>query len=221
LLCEEMTMSSLPSQAIPSRTSGPRGVPIHVNPRVAAAATELALTLEDLHYSRHYIDLIIRHAAATGTLAGSAIDPEDEAVAEAAFVDALDAEPVPYDSPAWDDESVILDVRMMIDGTHPSPFAEGPVGDHDAPDASPHARFPGVATLAQRRAPMPISGGAPADLNGDRRDFEEWLSQLDAGYPPADQPESDPFAFPRIATLDDRRAFQADIARWYRDNPSA
>jgi hypothetical protein len=58
--------------------------------------------------------------------------------------------------------------------------------------------------------PAPVSGGSP--LAGDREDFEAWLTQVDKGYPPADQPASD---WPRLKDIEDRRRDQADVRAWY------
>lgn len=134
-------------------------VPMCVNPLSFAAALEMSLTLEDLHYSSHARDRIVRHAAATGTLAGCPeLDREDEAVVEAAFVDALPA--VPYDSPLWDRDDVFLDVELLATGTHPLPFApEPPAGwKGEAPDEGwrhPHHGVLAVAGVA------PVAGGSP------------------------------------------------------------
>ena len=54
----------------------------------------------------------------------------------------------------------------------------------DAPDASPFLAFPGIKPLAQRRTLPPIAGGASERLETDRHDWEQWLDQVDAGYPP-------------------------------------
>ena len=48
---------------------------------------------------------------------------------------------------------------------------------HDAPD-------PWLTLMVSGSLPAPISGGAP--LDGDARDFEAWLDQVD-DYPPDDQ----------------------------------
>jgi hypothetical protein len=152
-------------------------IPISVNPQLAAAALELGLALEDLGYSRHHIDLIIRHAAAAGTLAGSPVDREDEAVAEAAFVEALDAmAPVPYDSPAWDREDVFFDAEMLAAGNHPWPI---PV-DSDDGRADPDDFDRAMDALADLPLPLPISGGAPFEPGAaDWDDYREWADRLD------------------------------------------
>jgi hypothetical protein len=148
-------------------------IPISVNPQLAAAALELGLTLEDLGYSRRYIDLIIRHAAAAGTLVGSPVDPEDEAVAEAAFCEALDAMgPVPYDSECWDrDQAMTFDARMLADGVHPWPIPVDSDDDRAGPDDFDRA----MAALED--LPLPISGGAPSPE--DLADYHAWSEDLD------------------------------------------
>jgi hypothetical protein len=65
------------------------------------------------NYHQHAREQVIRHVAATGTLEGAAyLDPEDRAEAEEVFVGAL--EPVPLDSPAWDDPGVYLDIESIL-----------------------------------------------------------------------------------------------------------
>jgi hypothetical protein len=55
-------------------------------------------------YSQHCRERIVAHADFHGTLAGCPeLDPEDEAVAEQVFVEALPA--VPLTSHAWDDDT--------------------------------------------------------------------------------------------------------------------
>ncbi len=167
-------------------------VPFYRNPQLRPGLAALIEFLMDRGYDCSPVRwAIYEHAATRGTLEGSPIDPEDMAAAEACFVDAL--EPVPSDSPAWDDPAVYLDAESLLEAD------AGPDGDHDAPDADPHARFPGIATLAERRGPAPMSGGSPEDLDGDRRDFEAWLERVDRPYPPADQIE--------------------EMRRWYARNP--
>jgi hypothetical protein len=142
-------------------------VPFYRNPTFRPGLAALVGLLRERSYSSHAIGRIFDSVAASGTLEGSLVEPDDMADAEAAFVDNLPE--IPFDSPVWGDEM------------------------------------------------PPISGGSPGHLDGDRRDFEEWLSQVDASYPPADQPESD---FPRVKTMADVRADMADVRRWYADHPS-
>src|SRR5262245_13684975 len=140
-----------------------------VNPSVRKAVGELAILLDEYGYSPCVRESICRYTAANGTPTGApGLDREDEHDAEMVFVAEL--EPVPFDSDAWDrDTSVTLDVPMLLDGTHPFPLPcewndlppewddEPLPAESDAPDASPHCRFPGVATVAERRALPPLS----------------------------------------------------------------
>jgi hypothetical protein len=160
-----------------------------VNPQIARAAAEVGILLDDYHYSPHARDRIVRYTIAHGTPTGCPeLDREDEADASAVFEAEL--EPVPFDSPAWDrDGGVYLDVPSLIDGTHPLPFAEPEPDEatlisHEAPDG----RHVALKMIGNGALP-PISGGAPAPTAADRRDFEAWLSQVDAPYPPDDQAE--------------------------------
>lgn len=108
-------------------------VPLFINPAVRPGLDALSLWLEQAHYSQHAREAILAHAAREGTPTGSSyLEAEDEAGATGAYLRALPA--VPYADPAWDDESVILDVPMMIDGTHPFPLAPISGG---APDDGP------------------------------------------------------------------------------------
>jgi hypothetical protein len=171
-------------------------VPFDRNPQLKPGLAALVTWLIDASYSSHAIGRIQRYVAVHGTLAGSIVEPEDEAGAEEAFTGAI--EPVPLDSDAWDREDVFMDAGLLWRGEHPLPFGPEPDGDPDAPDANPHLRFPGNLSLALRRAVPPISGGAP--LDGDRADFEAWLEQVDRPYPP-----------------DDDRA--AEVRAWYNRHP--
>src|SRR5262245_13912029 len=69
------------------------------------------------------------------------------------------------------------------------------------PDDAPDAR-PGYGAQCWARL-YPIAGGAPLERDGDRRDFEAGLAQVDAPYPPDDQAE-DPMAFPRAMSPQER-----------------
>jgi hypothetical protein len=169
-----------------------------VNPQIARAAAEVAVLLMDYGYTPHARDQVVLYIRAHGTPTGCPeLDREDESDASAVFESEL--EPVPYSSPAWDrDGGVYLDVPSLIDGTHPLPFAEPEPDEatlisHEAPDGRHVAR----KMLDAGTLPMPISGGAPTDA--DRADFEAWLEQVDAGYPPDDQVEA--------------------VRAWYRRNP--
>jgi hypothetical protein len=66
------------------------------------------------NYHQHAREQVIRHVVATGTLEGAAyLDPEDRAEAEEVFTDTL--APVRFDSPAWDDPGVYLDVESLLE----------------------------------------------------------------------------------------------------------
>jgi hypothetical protein len=70
--------------------------------------------MAEKNYHEHAREQVVRHVAATGTLEGAAyLDPEDRSEAEEVFTDALD--PVPFDSPAWDDPGVYLDVESLLE----------------------------------------------------------------------------------------------------------
>jgi hypothetical protein len=72
----------------------------------------------------------------------------------------------------------------------PLPDLRDPSEWPDGPDGDPHATFPGIASLALRRAGIaPIAGGSPVYTDDELEDHLDWLSSLDAGYPPEDQPE--------------------------------
>jgi hypothetical protein len=63
-----------------------------------------------------------------------------------------------------------------------------PVEPDDFPDPTPDENwFHPSRDVLKAAGLAPIAGGAP--LDGDRRDFEEWLSQVDQPYPPDDQVE--------------------------------
>jgi hypothetical protein len=112
------------------------GVPLHRNPTFRPALAALVAFLMERGYTSTAIGKVFDFAATQGTLAGCEwLDPEDEAAAEEAFVDALPAlDPA---SEAWDrDTSVIFDVEMLAEGNHPWPIPA--VGDDDRtvpPDA--------------------------------------------------------------------------------------
>jgi hypothetical protein len=147
---------------------------VYTNPLTVAAALEMGLVLEDLGYSLHARDLAIRHAAATGCLVGSAIDPEDEGAATEAFIDALPE--VPLDSPLWDDPGVLLDAEMLASGSHPFPILAEGDDDRTAPDDFDHA----MAALED--LPLPIAGGAPEPYQPteeDLQDYDRWLQDLE------------------------------------------
>src|SRR6516165_8669136 len=75
-------------------------IPIFVNPALQPGLDTLSWWLEDNHYSAHARERILAHAAAEGTPTGCRyLEREDEAGAEAVFVDALP--PLEYSNPAW------------------------------------------------------------------------------------------------------------------------
>jgi hypothetical protein len=94
------------------------GLPLDRNPALRPGIDALSFWLAEQRYSTHAIGRILAHAATEGTPTGSPyLDPEDEAGATDAFVDAL--APVPCDSLAWDDPGVYLDaesIREAADG---------------------------------------------------------------------------------------------------------
>jgi hypothetical protein len=110
-----------------------KSIPLHISPSVRPGLDALSLWLENEHYSQHARESILAHAAAEGTPTGSPyLEPGDEAGSNGAFIRAL--EPVPYSSPAWDLEDVILDAAMLAAGTHPFPMP-----DDDGRDIPPDA----------------------------------------------------------------------------------
>jgi hypothetical protein len=164
-------------------------LPRYINPAVRPGLDALSLWLEQNHYSQHARERILAHTAAEGCPFGSpCIELEDEAGASGAFLRALPA--VPYDDPAWDDESVILDVAMLAAGTHPFPMPDDdgrdippdaavvppeldPDDDDDIsveelipspakadPDAEPPDSWRGDGSVGWASLP-PISGGSP------------------------------------------------------------
>jgi hypothetical protein len=189
-------------------------IAMDVNPQIRAAALQVGILLDDYHYSPHARDAIVRHITATGCVTDApGLDREDQADAEAVFVAEL--EPVPLSSDAWDrDTGVLFDAELLVTG-HPWPY--GPqVGDDDRDFDAAMAALEDLPTANGWTPLPPISGGAP--LNGDRDDFEAWLSQVDAGYPPADQPASD---WPALKTADDRRKDRRDVEEFFRLHPDA
>jgi hypothetical protein len=173
-------------------------VRLHRNPQLAPGLSALVPFLIDQHYSSHAIGRIEAYVATHGTLAGSIIEPEDEAAAEEAFVASLPA--VDASSGSWDrDGGVYLDVPMLIEMTHPWPVPDGGFDDDrtippDAallpPELDPDDDDADIAAIGRFLESLPpISGGAPEPSEADRADFEQWLDQVDADYPPEDQAE--------------------------------
>jgi hypothetical protein len=140
---------------------------LYRNPEYRPGLVVLVTWLLENDYSTHAIHHIEDFVAVHGTLAGSMIDPEDEAAAEEAFVSALPA--VAGDSEAWDDPSVFLDVELLAAGRHPLPFGPEPEGD-----------IRDFAAAALEDLPLPsISGGAPEPSPEDLADYHAWSEDLD------------------------------------------
>jgi hypothetical protein len=139
-------------------------IPMDVNPSVRKAVGELTTLLSEYGYTPHMTASICAYVAREGTVTGApGLDAADEA--DASMVFEAELEPVDYDIPAWErDRSVTIDVELAARGEHPFPFDPDSVttgefppvviepAEADAPDASPHATFPGTSTLAERRA---------------------------------------------------------------------
>jgi hypothetical protein len=154
-----------------------------VNPQIARAAAELGILLDDYHYSPHARDRIVRYTIAHGTPTGCPeLDREDESDASAVFESEL--EPIEFSSDAWDrDGGVYLDVPMLIDGTHPTPFGTEPAGpDSDRSIPTVGLVPPVLEDLAA--ALPPIAGGSeeaepfepgPDDL----ADYGRWSEALE------------------------------------------
>jgi hypothetical protein len=139
--------------------------------------------------SRDYSTLarwrIYDHVAVHGTLAGSAIEPGDEAAAEAAFVDALPA--VEPDSDCWDrDQCVTICCDLLRNGTHPFPYGPA-IGDDDRTAPSDFDR---AWDEAMDLDDVPaISGGAPDDdepepFTPSSADWAEYRAHFDRVEPP-------------------------------------
>lgn len=163
-------------------------IPLAVNPSLLPGSAALMGWLLGQDYAQHYREAIGRYAARHGELAGAVqlglLDREDEETAEWIFVESLPE--VPYDDPAWDRPDVFLDVAALADGSHPVPFGEpdeATLIGHEAPDGRHVARKMLDAGI------LPVAGGSPTPTEADRADFEAWLSQVDAPYPPDGQAE--------------------------------
>jgi hypothetical protein len=100
------------------------------NPALRPGLAALVAWLLEQRYSSHAIGRIEGHVAVHGTLAGSMIDPEDEAAAEEAFVGGLDA--VPGDSDAWGRPDTFLDVESLLE-PRGAVAIEPPAGDRSIP----------------------------------------------------------------------------------------
>jgi hypothetical protein len=161
-------MSSLPSQARASKTTGP-AIPLYVGPSTRQALEALTTLLLDYHYSGHAIGRIAAYVAREGTPTGCpTLDPEDEADATEAYVTSL-AE-VPLDSPMWDKyEDVCLDVALLEAGTHPWPIPAFGDDDREAPDGA----LPPIRGGSDEAEPF-----VPSDE--DWAAYREWAERHDA-----------------------------------------
>jgi hypothetical protein len=106
------------------------------------------------------------------------VDPEDMAAAEAAFVDALG--PVAYDSEAWGDESVWLDMELLAERQGLAPIAGG------APDGPYEPSEADWASYCEWSRELDASGDFPKlkDLEDRRRDREDvghWYAEHEGG----------------------------------------
>jgi hypothetical protein len=151
-------------------------IPLYRNPAYRPGLAALVGWLLEQRYSSHAIGRIEGHVAVHGTLAGSMIEPEDEAAAEEAFVEALDA--VPGNSDAWDRPDAFLDVESLLEPRGAVPD-EPPAGDRSIP---PDAVIMPPELDDYLPCVTPISGGAPEPFQpseADWRDYHEWSEDLD------------------------------------------
>jgi hypothetical protein len=96
------------------------------------ALAAVAVLLGEYGYTPHAAAAICRHVAIHGCLAGApGLDACDESDAEAVFVAELPE--VPYDSPAWDREDVVMDRELLVMDKHPWPIVGGPDDDRAEP----------------------------------------------------------------------------------------
>jgi hypothetical protein len=141
-------------------------VPLYRNPAYRPGLAALVAWLLDQRYSSHAIARIESYVAVHGTLAGSMIEPEDEAAVEEAFVEGLDA--VPGDSDAWDRPHAFVDVESLLEPRR-AVAAEPPAEDRSIP-ADAVLMPPEVAD-----------------------DLEDDLARFEAEHPvPAARPETSP-----------------------------
>lgn len=130
------------------------------------AGTALAAYLMARNYSAWSRRNILAHVERAGELAGAValglLDAEDEAEATEIFVANLPAEPMCHRD--WDDESVILDVELLIQGAHPWPIPTLGPEDDDA-----------------REFPPPSIEPEPYDPTAeDEADYLAWLADREA-----------------------------------------
>lgn len=132
-----------------------RGVPFHRNPALAPAVNALSTTLWGAGYHEHAREKIVRLAWITGDPTASVeLCDEDHQEAVDAWIEALPE--VPFDHPSWDNATVVLDVELLANGTHPFPF--GP----EEPERDPLGPGPFILLGPDDGGPMD-----PEDL--DRR----------------------------------------------------
>jgi hypothetical protein len=144
----------------------PAGPPVAVHYNQAGLAARVAWLLEQ-RYSSHAMGRIESHIAVHGTLAGSMIEPEDEAAAEEAFVEGLDA--VPGDSDAWDRPDAFIDLESLLEPRRPvaaEPPAEGRSIPPGAALMPPELVDDLDDDLARFEAEHPVPA-APAASHGD------------------------------------------------------
>jgi hypothetical protein len=140
------------------------------NPAYRPGLVALVTWLIENQYSTHAIEHIEGFVAAHGTLAGSMIEPEDQAVAEAVFVEALPA--VPLDAESWRDPGVYIDAPSILEAADRRRIPRGailipPELDEYEPSAEDLAEYGAWLETLDREhvAAMvaPIAGGAPDD----------------------------------------------------------
>lgn len=174
-------------------------VPVNPAQRLPLAALYGWLLAE--YYSQHAREAIIRHVAREGTLEGSRhLEPCDLELATEVYCDAF--EEVPMTAREWDED----DGRWT-----PNDIIRLEPADVEHDDITPDRNWTRRPDRIGLAGIMPISGGAPEGLAGDRRDFELWLDSLDATLPP--YMADDAMAFPPKADpLADRRRWAAQSA---------
>ena len=88
-------------------------IPMYRDPAFRPGLAALVEFLVARNYSAHAVGRIFDHVATTGTVAGAEpLDAEDEAGAEAAFVDALPA--ISFDAEAWDRPDAFIDAESLL-----------------------------------------------------------------------------------------------------------
>jgi hypothetical protein len=169
----------MPSLLVPS-------VPFYRNPTLRPGLAALVALLMERNYSGRMVGKVYDFAAVHGTLAGSMIEPEDEAAAEAAFVDALPA--IDFDSPVWgSDEGLDVDAGSpplpdpMPEYRSPEEWEATEPGPIEPPDDWKGSAAAGWASLAEAGI-APIAGGAPdfQPSEADLEDYGRWSAALDA-----------------------------------------